>query len=82
MCIVCHAMNPKKDLVRVVKKPDGTFELDLTSKANGRGAYLCNNPECITKCLTKKMLNRAFKEAISDDVYKKLSEEYAKKQSI
>ncbi|MDE6723220.1 MAG: YlxR family protein, partial [Eubacterium sp.] len=45
MCTGCGEMFDKRTLVRVVKSPEGEISLDLTGKKNGRGAYVCNNPE-------------------------------------
>lgn len=81
MCISCHTMVEKRDLIRVVKSPDGEFSLDFTGKANGRGAYICNNPECIAKCIKTRALNRAFKENIDDSVYEKIKGEYERNQN-
>ena len=54
MCLACREMKPKKDLMRVVKSPDGSIFIDDTFKANGRGAYLCNSAVCVDKCVRQK----------------------------
>ena len=77
-CISCRTPKDKSELIRIVRSPEGDFFFDRTGKANGRGAYICDNAECIAKCLKKKMLNKAFKTEVSDEIYKKLSEDYAK----
>ena len=46
MCVACREMKPKKDLIRVVKTADG-IRLDKTGKLAGRGAYVCNDKECV-----------------------------------
>lgn len=74
MCISCRQMKDKNDMRRVIKLKDDSFTLN--PKASGRGAYVCNNDECMNLCLKKRMLNRAFKMNISDEVYSKLLEEY------
>lgn len=81
MCVVCKTMRPKSELIRIVRAPDGGMSFDRTGKANGRGAYLCDNTECVTKCLKKKILNKAFKENIDGEIYRKLAEEYAPEQN-
>ena len=81
MCVVCRNMMEKKELMRIVRGPEGNFFFDPTHKANGRGAYVCNKPECMEKCLKKKLLNHAFSTMIPDEVYAALSEEYANKQN-
>lgn len=78
-CVVCKKLLPKSEMLRFVKTKDGEVNIDDTNKANGRGAYICNNLECITKCVNKKMLNKSFKMALSDDIYKKILEEYEHK---
>lgn len=55
MCVGCGEMFDKRELIRVVKSPEGEVSLDLTGKKNGRGAYVCNNPECSIKGKKKKI---------------------------
>ena len=74
-CIACRAEKPKKELVRVVKYGE-EIKLDLTGKANGRGAYVCNCKECIAKLKKGKMLNRAFSMPVEDSVYDSIMEEF------
>ena len=77
-CIGCNESKPKKELIRIVKTPEGEMLVDDTGRANGRGAYICNNPECLQKAIKAKGLNRAFKMNVDTDVLIKLSEEMAK----
>ena len=74
-CIACRASKPKKELIRVVKFNE-EVKLDLTGKANGRGAYVCNDIECIKKLKKGKMLNRAFSCQVSDETYDAIMEEF------
>lgn len=74
MCVVCRQMKEKHELIRVVKNKDGDIFLDETFKANGRGAYICKNDECIKKCIKTKTLNKAFKQPIAEETYSKLLE--------
>lgn len=74
-CTGCNEMMPKKELVRVVRSPEGEVSLDLTGKKPGRGAYVCRNPECLAKARKAKRLERAFSCAIPDGVYDKMEEE-------
>jgi predicted RNA-binding protein YlxR (DUF448 family) len=76
MCVACRGRSQKGELLRVVKNKDNGIAFDKTGKANGRGAYVCNNPECVNLCVRKKLLNRAFKCAISDEVYQALAAEF------
>ncbi|RDY24750.1 YlxR family protein [Romboutsia maritimum] len=71
-CIACQDRDSKKELVRIVKTKDGEIFLDLTGKANGRGAYICKSSECLKKAIKTKALNKAFKIEVSDEVYEKL----------
>ena len=75
MCTGCGEMKPKKELVRVVKTPEGEFLLDLTGKKSGRGAYLCRNTECFKKCRKSKRLEKSVGCRIPDEVYDKLEGE-------
>ena len=71
-CIGCNEIKPKKELVRIVKNKEGQIFIDKTGKANGRGAYICKDSECLKKAIKTKALNRAFKVEVSDEVYEKL----------
>lgn len=75
MCTGCGEMFDKRELVRVVKGPDGEISLDLTGKKSGRGAYVCRSAECLKKARKKKAFERAFGVAIDDAVYDKMEEE-------
>ena len=77
MCIACKETKPKKELIRIVKFEDN-FSVDFTGKANGRGTYICNNDDCFDKLCKNKLLNKAYKQNIDNDVYKTIGEEYAK----
>ena len=66
-CVACNQMLPKDQLFRVVKL-DGHVQLDLSYKAQGRGAYICKNADCVALAEKKKSFNRAFKGSVSDEV--------------
>ena len=74
-CTGCNEMKPKKELVRVVRSPEGEVSLDLTGKKPGRGAYVCRNPECLKKARKAKRFENAFSCVIPDGVYDKMEEE-------
>ncbi len=76
-CTGCGAMKEKKQMIRVVKTPEGEFVLDATGKRNGRGAYLCPSEECLEKAIRTKGLDRSFKMAVPKEVYDRLREEWA-----
>lgn len=69
MCNGCGEMKSKKDLVRVVKSKEGEISLDSTGKKAGRGAYLCNNTECLQKARKARRLEKAFSAKIPDEIY-------------
>ena len=69
-CLGCREMKPKKELIRVVRPPDGgTVFLDFKGKANGRGAYVCPNPACLKKAMKSRALERALETAVPDELY-------------
>ncbi len=78
-CIACRAEKPKRELIRVVKFGE-EIKLDLTGKANGRGAYVCNDKECIEKLKKGKLLNRTFSCQVSDQTYDLITEEFLGQQ--
>lgn len=71
-CIGCREKKDKKDLIRIVRSKEGIITLDKTGKANGRGAYICDNIECLEKAIKSKALERTFEMEISEDVYNEL----------
>jgi len=76
MCIGCRGLFEKKDLIRIVRTPEAKIVLDRTGKLSGRGAYLCDNIDCLKRCLKGKLLNKAFKVFVSEDVYNGLLENF------
>lgn len=74
-CTGCGEMKPKKELVRVVKTPDGQVMIDLTGRLNGRGAYICPNAGCLKIARKSKRIERSFEMQIPDEVYNKMEEE-------
>ncbi len=74
-CLGCREMKPKRELIRVVRSPEGEISLDFKGKASGRGAYVCPNPACLKKAVKARALERAFSAQIPPEVYEKLNEE-------
>ena len=72
MCHVCRTMRPKDALIRVVRTPEGVFALDVTGKAQGRGCYICCDEACLARGIKTRYLNRAFKCAVPDEVYREV----------
>lgn len=71
-CMGCNEKKPKKELIRIVKQKDGNVEVDQTGKMEGRGAYICNNIECLDKVIKTKRLERTLDIQISEETYKNL----------
>ncbi len=75
MCLGCREMKPKRELVRVIRTPEGEIKLDVTGKASGRGAYICRSAECLKQSIKTKALSRAFDTAVGDEVLQALEKE-------
>ena len=74
-CIACRECKPKSELLRIVKNLD-LFNVDFTGKQNGRGSYICRNYTCFEKLIKNKLLNKVYKQNISQEVYDRLKEQY------
>lgn len=68
MCVGCKTMKNKKELIRIVRTPEGSVDLDITGKKSGRGAYICTKPECLDLAIKGKRLQKALEHEISDEV--------------
>lgn len=75
MCLGCNEMKPKKELIRVVKSPEGEISLDFTGKKSGRGAYICRSVECFNKARKGRRLEKSFSCKIDAGVYDAMAEE-------
>ena len=80
MCLGCNEMKPKKELIRVVRSPDGEISLDITGKKSGRGAYVCPNAECLRLARKSRKLEKSFSCRISDEVYDNMERELNERQ--
>lgn len=74
-CMGCRERKAKKELIRVVRMTDGNVSLDFGGKLNGRGAYLCLDPECLKKAQKSKALERSLETPIPQEVYDRLAKE-------
>ena len=74
-CTGCGEMKPKRELIRVVKSPEGEIALDKTGRLPGRGAYVCPDLECLKKARKTRRLERVFSSAIPEEVYDALEKE-------
>ena len=74
-CMGCRERKNKRDMIRVVRQTDGTVSLDFSGKLNGRGAYVCPDPECLRKCRKTRSLDRCLEVTIPEEVYERLTRE-------
>ena len=74
-CTICGAELPKKELIRIVRSPDGVISVDGNGKSSGRGAYICKKASCLSKAAKTGRLGRSLGVQIPDDVYALLSQE-------
>ena len=77
-CVGCGQMKPKKELIRVIRTPEGEVLMDATGRANGRGAYLCRSSGCFEKAVKTKSLQRSLEVPIDQDTLTKLQEAIGK----
>lgn len=71
-CIGCGTKKDKNDLIRIVKNKQGEISIDKTGKLSGRGAYICDNAECLEKAVKSKKLEKSFETKIDASVYEEL----------
>ena len=71
-CMSCRTKTNKTELIRIVCNKEGQINIDKQGKMEGRGAYICNNINCLEKAIKSKSLERAFKMQIDDEIYNKL----------
>ena len=74
-CMGCRERKPKREMIRIVRGTDGVVRLLFCGKMNGRGAYICPNPECLKKVQKSKALDRSLEVPIPDEVYERLQKE-------
>ena len=77
-CIGCGTQKTKNELIRIVKNNSGEISVDKTGKKQGRGAYICNNIECLSKAIRSKKLERCFETSIDESIYQELKNEIEK----
>lgn len=70
MCVGCRESKPKRELIRVVRAPDGTVSMDPGGKKPGRGAYVCRQESCLMRAIRQKQLERQLEVQLTDDVRK------------
>ena len=67
-CVGCRAMKPKRELIRVVRSPEGEVSMDPVGKKPGRGAYVCRNPECLKRAIKQRQLERQLEVTLTEEV--------------
>ena len=72
-CTGCREMKPKKELIRVVKSPEGEISVDFKGKKSGRGAYICPDEACLKKSIKSKALERTLGVKIPEEIYESLT---------
>ncbi|MBP8718335.1 MAG: YlxR family protein [Candidatus Atribacteria bacterium] len=75
-CIGCQEKKPKKELLRIIRTPEGIIEIDETGKKSGRGAYLCYNIACWQEAVKKKRLGKALKVELTREIIETLEEKF------
>ena len=74
-CMGCRERKEKRELIRVVRAPDGGVSLDFRGKAPGRGAYICPDMACLKKAIRSKALERSLEVTIPEEIYARLEQE-------
>ena len=74
-CMGCRERKPKRDMIRIVRTPEGVVSLGFGGKMNGRGAYICPETECLKKVQKSKALERSLEVPIPDEVFERLAKE-------
>lgn len=76
MCMGCQEKHPKKEMIRIVRSPEGDYSVDDTGKKAGRGSYICRKRECFEAARKNRGLERSFKSSIDRAVYDELEQQF------
>ena len=79
-CLGCNEHKPKRELLRVVKSPDGEISLDFTGKKSGRGAYICKSLKCLKKARKSRRIDKSLDCTVPDDVYDRMETELSENE--
>ena len=71
-CVACREKRPKRELIRLVRDPEGEVIIDIRHHADGRGAYICRNESCIELARKKRGIDRSLKCRTADELYDRL----------
>ncbi len=74
MCVGCREMKPKRELLRLVRRPDGSVVYDAGGKMSGRGAYICHDEECLRKAIKTRQFERIFECRLEEETIEKMTE--------
>lgn len=74
-CVGCREMKPKRELVRIVRSPEGDVSVDLKGRSPGRGAYVCRDEKCLKRAISSKALSRSLEADIPDELYDTLRQQ-------
>lgn len=74
MCVGCREMKPKRELIRVVRSPQGEVSIDPVGKKPGRGAYVCRSQACLMRAIRQKQLERQLEVQLTEEVAQYLSD--------
>ena len=74
-CMGCRERKEKREMIRVVRSPEGEISLDFRGKAPGRGAYICPKMDCLKRAIKAKSLERSLDTAIPEEIYARLEQE-------
>lgn len=77
-CVGCQEKKPKREMLRIIRTPEGKVEIDTTGKKSGRGSYLCYNISCLKEALKKKRISKSLKIDLSPEIIKELEESFKK----
>ncbi len=80
-CIGCGSIRDKASLIRIVRGTDGVYSIDRSGRKNGRGAYFCDNVDCLEMAIRKKALNRSFREAVPEEAIRRIRREWDRMNS-
>ena len=74
MCVGCREMKPKRELIRVVRSPEGEVSMDPVGKKPGRGAYVCRNVDCLKRAIKQRQLERQLEVQLTEEVAQALQD--------
>lgn len=79
-CLGCNEMKPKKELLRIVRSPEGKVSIDKTGKAAGRGCYICQDIECLEKAIKAKRVQNALEVQVDNELFEQLRGQLSKSE--